>query len=205
MAVRVLELAYQQVDVAQPQLVAGMQHYRLAGAQRLAADGRAVGRAEILDLQRLAGEAEAGMAARHGGVRHDEVALIGGAADHHALRADYQLLEVDLEGVLVAGRVGALEAQRDLRDHLRRRTDGDSSLGRPHMKDLDGAAHILELVLAAVDEGVFDAQLDEIAHGARHGDAAGFGQRLDAGGEIDAVAEDVLVLLVDDDFAQVDT
>ena len=72
------------------------------------------------------------------------------------------------------------------------------------MKDLDGAAHVLDLVLAAVDEGVFDAQLDEIAHGARHGDAAGLGQRLDAGGEIDAVAEDVLVLLVDDDFAEMD-
>ena len=33
------------------------------------------------------------------------------------------------------------------------------------MKDLDGAAHILELVLAAIDEGVFDAKLDEIWDG----------------------------------------
>ena len=71
-------------------------------------------------------------------------------------------------------------------------------------KTCTGAAHILELVLAAVDEGVVDAQLDEVAHRARHGDAAGLGQRLDAGGEIDAVAEDVLVLVVDDDLAEMD-
>ena len=79
-----------------------------------------------------------------------------------------------------------------------------AALARPHMEDLDGAADILDLMLAAVDEGVFDAQLDEVAHGARHGNAAGLGQRLDAGGEIDAVAEDVLVLLVDDDLAEMD-
>ena len=48
-----------------------MQHDRFAGTQRLAADGRAVGRAEVLDLQRLAGDAEPGVAARHGGMRHD--------------------------------------------------------------------------------------------------------------------------------------
>ena len=72
------------------------------------------------------------------------------------------------------------------------------------MEDLDRAAHVLELLLAAIDEGVFDAQLDQVAHGARHGDAAGLGQRLDAGGEVDAVAEDVLVLVVDDDLAEMD-
>ena len=79
---------------------------------------------------------------------------------------------------------------------------GDGRLGVPHMEDLDGAADVLQLVLAAVDEGVLDAQLDQVAHGARHGDAAGLGQRLDAGGEVDAVAEDVLVLVVDDDLAE---
>ena len=72
------------------------------------------------------------------------------------------------------------------------------------MEDLDGAAHVLDLVLAAVDEGVLDAQLDQVAHRARHGDAAGLGQRLDAGGKIDAVAEDVLVFLVDDHLAEMD-
>ena len=72
------------------------------------------------------------------------------------------------------------------------------------MEDLDGAAHVLELMLAAVGEGVLDTQLDQVAHGARHGDAAGLGQGLDPGSEIDAVAEDVLVLVVDDHLAEVD-
>ena len=53
--------------------------------QRLLAHPGAVGRAEILDLQRLARDAQPGMAARHGGMGHDEVALVGGAADHHAV------------------------------------------------------------------------------------------------------------------------
>ena len=71
------------------------------------------------------------------------------------------------------------------------------------VEDLHRAADVLQRVLAAVDESVFEAQFDQVTHGARHGDAAGLGHRLDARGEVHAVAEDVLVLVVDDDFAQV--
>lgn len=60
-------------------------------------------------------------------------------------------------------------------------------------------------MLAAVVEGVFDAQLDEIAHSAGHRDAAGLGNGLDAGRQIDAVAEDILVLVVDDHLAEMHT
>ena len=67
---------------------------------------------------------------------------------------------------------------------------------------MKGPADILGAVLAAIDEGVLDLQLGDVAHRARHGDAARLGQALDAFGEIHAVAEDVVVLLVDDDLAQ---
>ena len=77
-------------------------------------------------------------------------------------------------------------------------------LGVLDVEDLHRPADVLQRLLAAVDEGIFDPQLDQVAHGARHGDAAGLGQRLDAGGEVDAVAEDVLVLLVDDHLAEMD-
>ena len=46
------------------------------------------------------------------------------------------------------------------------------------------------------------AQLDQVAHRARHGNASRLGECLDAGGKVDPVAEDVLVLLVDDDLAE---
>ena len=57
-------------------------------------------------------------------------------------------------------------------------------------------------MLAAVDEGIFHLELGEIAHGTRYRDAAGLGQRLNTGGEIDPVAEDVLILFVDDHLAE---
>ena len=79
---------------------------------------------------------------------------------------------------------------------------GDTSLRLTHVEHLYRSADILQLVLAAVVEDVLDTQLDEVAHRARHGDAAGLGQGLDARGQVHAVAEDVLVLVVDDDFAQ---
>ena len=59
-------------------------------------------------------------------------------------------------------------------------------------------------MLPAVVEDVLHPKLDEIAHGTRHGDAARLGQGLDARGQVHAVAEDVLVLVVDDDFAEMD-
>jgi hypothetical protein len=57
-------------------------------------------------------------------------------------------------------------------------------------------------MLAAVDEGIVELQLGDVAHRARDGDAAGLSHRLDTRGDIDAVAEDALGLLVDDDLAQ---
>ena len=70
------------------------------------------------------------------------------------------------------------------------------------MEDVQRPAHILGPVLAAIDKDVVGAQLGDIAHGARHGDAAGLGHGLDALGEVHAVAEQVVVVLVDDDLAQ---
>ena len=73
------------------------------------------------------------------------------------------------------------------------------------MKDLHRPADVLELMLAAVVEDVLGAQFHKVANGTRHGDAARLGQGLDACREVHAVAEDVLVLVVDDDFTQVNT
>ena len=45
-------------------------------------------------------------------------------------------------------------------------------------------------------------RLDDVAHRARDGDAARFGQALDAGGDVHAIAEDVPALRIDDDLAE---
>ncbi len=70
------------------------------------------------------------------------------------------------------------------------------------MVDLELAADVLGAMLAAIDEGVLDLQLGDIAQGPRCGDAAGLGHGLDAGGDIDPVAEYGPGPLVDDDFAE---
>ena len=72
-----------------------------------------------------------------------------------------------------------------------------------HVKNVHRPADVLDLVLAAIDEGVVNPEFGDVAHSARYRDAARLGDRLDARGEIDAVAKNVLVLLVDDHFAQV--
>ena len=70
------------------------------------------------------------------------------------------------------------------------------------MVDVEGPADILGAMLAAIDEGVVDLQFGDVAHRPRHGDAARLGHGLDALGEIDAVAEQVVIVLVDHDLAQ---
>src|SRR5438552_19103667 len=109
-----LELPNAELDIAEAQLGAHLQRRRRAAAQCRTVDRRAVGRAEILDLQRLASEAEARMAARHGAMRHNQLTLLGRAADHHALRGGHQLVESHVETIFLASRIGALEMQEDL-------------------------------------------------------------------------------------------
>ena len=70
------------------------------------------------------------------------------------------------------------------------------------MVDMKPPAHVLGPVLAAVDEAVTILRLDDVTHRARDGDAARFGQALDAGGDVHAIAEDVPALGVDDDLAE---
>src|SRR5471030_685685 len=201
------EVFQAELDVADADLVAGMDHGRRAGLDVGSVDRGAVGRTLVLDLQRLAREHQPHVTARHGSVRQHKFALVGGAADHHALWQLHQLVERHVEGELLTGRVRALEAQHDLRDDARRGLGGIVRRQRrrrevAHVEDMDRPAHVLELVLAAVDEGVVYLELGHVAHRARHRDAARLGGGLDAGGEIDAVTEDVLVFLVNDDFAQ---
>ena len=141
------------------------------------------------------------MAARHGGVCHHQLALLGGATDHHALRGRHQLVERHVEAVLLASRIGALEMQDDLR-HDPGRGLGRATRCGPDMKDMDSPADILEGMLAAIDESIVDSELGDVLDRARHSNATGLGNRLDARGEVDAVAEDVLVLRIDDDLAK---
>ena len=51
---------------------------------------------------------------------------------------------------------------------------------------------MLGLMLPAVEVGIVIGQFGDVADRARDGDAARFGQHLDAFGQIDAVAEDVV-------------
>ena len=113
------------------------------------------------------------------------------------------LSKAEVEAELAARQVGAVEAQRRQRHHRRRGPHRGARLG-PHMEDVQRPADMLGPVLAAIDEGVLDLQLGDVAHRARHGDTARFGHGLDAFGEVHAVAEQVVVLLVDDDLAQMD-
>jgi len=57
-------------------------------------------------------------------------------------------------------------------------------------------------LLAHIIEGDADFPVNLVAHLARDADAAGFDQRLQPRGDIDAVTEEIVAL--DDDFAQID-
>ena len=66
------------------------------------------------------------------------------------------------------------------------------------------AADVLGPMLAAVDIGIVVPQLGDVAYRARDGDPARFGQHLDAFGQVHAVAEDIVIGLVEDDLAEMD-
>jgi len=95
------------------------------------------------------------------------------AADHEAFRLSlHQPVERQVETELATRQVGAVEPQRRAR-HDGCRGPPRSAHPGAHVVDVEGPADILGAMLAAVDEGVVDLQLGDVAHGARHGDAAG--------------------------------
>ena len=70
------------------------------------------------------------------------------------------------------------------------------------LEDADRPADVLDLLLAEILEGDVEPVADLVAHRGRHADAAGFRHDFEPRGDVDAVAEDVVVL--DDDVAEVD-
>jgi hypothetical protein len=62
---------------------------------------------------------------------------------------------------------------------------------------------MLDLVLAQVLEGGLDPVPDLFKNAAGDGNATGFGQRFDAGGDVDTFAVDVLAVV--DDIAEIDS
>src|SRR5215212_3598930 len=117
------------------------------------------------------------MPTRYGRMRKHDVGLIDVPADDHALALTHQLVEIQIEAVLAAAAVGAPEVQR-ARGHHRGRGTARRAKMRPDMVDLQHAAYVLFAMLAAIDEGVLDLQLGDVADGARNGDAAGVGHGL---------------------------
>ena len=105
------------------------------------------------------------MAARHGAMRHNQLALLGRAADHHALGGGHQLVESHVETIFLASRIGALEMQDDLRH------DPSRGLGRrarcgPDVEDMDRPADVLEGMLPTIDESIVDPELRYVPDGA---------------------------------------
>src|SRR5258708_9257650 len=84
--------------------------------------------------------------------------------------------------------------------NLRLGQGGDGS-GRKTI-DVDRAGDVLDTLLAHVVNRIRKLVPYLVAHGARDADPAGFGERFQASCDIDAVAEDVVVL--SDDVAEVD-
>src|SRR5581483_12404358 len=68
--------------------------------------------------------------------------------------------------------------------------------------DADGAGDVLHRLLAEIGKGQRELVPDLLVGGARDADAAGFAQRLQPRGDVDAVAENVVA--VDDDVADID-
>ena len=60
--------------------------------------------------------------------------------------------------------------------------------------DLHRRADVLQVTRAQAAQRQFDLVLDLACHVLRNADSARFGQRLDAGGDIDAVAMDTVAL-----------
>ena len=72
-----------------------------------------------------------------------------------------------------------------------------------HPKDVDRAGDVLDVLLAEILKGdVVEPVADLIAHGARDADAAGLGEHLETRRDVDAIAEDIVVL--DDHVAEID-
>ena len=72
-----------------------------------------------------------------------------------------------------------------------------------HFEDTDGTGNVLDGLIAQIlEHDVVEAISDLIAYRARHANATGLGEHLEARRHIDAVAEDVLVL--DDHVTQID-
>jgi len=69
------------------------------------------------------------------------------------------------------------------------------------MVDVERPAHVLGPVLAAVDESIVDLQLRYVAHRTRHGNSPAL-HALNALGKVDAIAEYVVALFIDDDLAK---
>ena len=73
----------------------------------------------------------------------------------------------------------------------------------PHPKDVDRAGDVLDALLAEILEGdVVEPVADLVAHRAGDADAARLGKHLEARRDIDAIAENVVLL--DDHVAEID-
>jgi hypothetical protein len=73
---------------------------------------------------------------------------------------------------------------------------------RSNAKDAHRPGDVLDLLLAQIIEGEVELVADMVVHRPRHADPAGLGQGFEAGGDVDAVAVDVVV--VADDVAEID-
>src|SRR5260370_490603 len=140
-------------DIADPDPRAGLKAPQRAGSHGKAVDRRAVGGAQVLDLQRVVDEDQPRMASRHRRMRQNRVAMVEIAADHEAFRLSlHQPVERQVETELAPRQVGAVEPQRCAR-HDGRRGPPRSAHPGAHMIDMEGPADILGAMLAAVYEG----------------------------------------------------
>ena len=85
---------------------------------------------------------------------------------------------------------------------LRRRPHGLGRQVGAKPEDADRLGDVLDALLAHILEAVGQLPPDMIPHAAGDADAAGLGQAFDAGGDVDAIAEDVAVL--HHDVAEID-
>jgi hypothetical protein len=69
-------------------------------------------------------------------------------------------------------------------------------------KDVHRAGDILDLLFACILEGEVELVANLVAQHEAGADAAGLGERLEAGGDVDPIAENVAIL--DDDVAEID-
>ena len=111
------------------------------------------------------------------------------------LKAILGLAEVDL---LLGG--GGLAVRRGGAQRGAVRKCHDVARAQP--VNADGARDVLHRLLAEIGKGQRELVADLVVRRARDADAAGLAQRFEAGGDVDAVAENVVA--VDDDVADID-